>query len=206
VPSFVSAQIDGGVPAGAPVAVAVNGKIRSLTRTFVDDGQMRMAAIAPADSFSAGSNSVDVFAVRGSGSRRALAPLTTGRGEQYRLVQSGGATALQVGGRRIEVGKGGLQGYVDQFLHDDQGVRLGGWAVDPPENKPVKRILVFAGDRLIAEGVPAVERPDVAGNLGHQAKLSGFGLRVPLQGVKPSQLRVFAVSGGDAAMLPRWKG
>jgi hypothetical protein len=206
VPSFVSAQIHGGVSAGAPVAVAVNGTIRSVTRTFVDDGQMRMAAVAPADSFSAGSNSVDVFAVRGSGSRRALAPLTTGRAEQFRLVESGGATTLQAGGRRIEVGKGAVEGFVDQLLHDDQGVRLGGWAVDGSGHRPVKQILVFAGGRLVAEGVPSVERPDVAKNLGRQAKLSGFGIRVPLQGVKPSQLRVFALSGGDAAMLPRWKG
>jgi Sulfatase len=206
VPSFMSAQIAGGVPAGAPLAVAVNGTIRSVTQTFVDQGQMRMAAIAPADAFSAGSNSVDVFAVRGSGSRRALAPLTTGQGEQFRLVQSGGATALEAGSRRIEVSKGNLQGYVDQFLHDDQGVRLGGWAVDDHGNKPVKRILVFAGDRLVAEGAPSVERPDVAKNLGGQAKMSGFGLRVPLQGVDPSQLSVFALSGGEAAKLQRWKG
>ena len=165
-----------------------------------------MAAIAPADAFRAGSNRVDVFVVRGRGSGRTLAAVTTNAGTEYRLVERDGVTAIEGDGRRTEVRKGRLAGYVDRFLRDDQGVRLGGWAADLVEHRPAERILVFAGDRLVGQGEPSLERPDVATNLGANARQSGYEVRVPLEGGDPGALRVFAVSGGAAAELPRWKG
>jgi hypothetical protein len=204
VPSFVSAQIAGGVPAGAPVAVAVNGTIRSVTRTFVDDGQVRMAAIAPADSFRRGSNQVEAFVVSGTGTGRRLRPLATGQSRDYRLVERGGKTQIESGGRTIQVVPKAVSGYVDQGIVDDQGLRLSGWAVDAARRVPAHLILAFANGRLSAQSKPTEERPDIAKSLGTSATRSGYKLLVPVK--HRVGVHVFAVFGDTASELPVWKG
>jgi hypothetical protein len=204
VPSFLSGQISGSLGADVSLAVAINGRIRSVTESFRNDGRLRLAAIAPADSFRAGSNRVEVFAVRGSGPGRRLAPLRTTEAEQYRLVDGG--TALEGAGRRFELTTGkGLQGFVDQGLRDDQGVRLGGWAADVAHGRPAERILVFAGNRLVAQAQPTIDRPDVAKNLGSGVTRSGYELIVPVQGERTPKLRTFAIAGDSARELPVFK-
>jgi len=204
VPSFLSGQISGALPPHTSLAVSVNGRIRSVTESFRDGGALRMAAIAPADSFRSGDNRVEVYAVRGRGSGRRLAPLTTAEAEQYRLVDGG--KAIEGGGHSYSLAKSGLQGYVDQRLEDDQGVRLGGWAADELERRPAERLLVFEGDRVVAQAEPTLDRPDVAKNLGATAAKCGFELRVPVEGGDSGDLRVFAIEGDSAVELQRWKG
>jgi hypothetical protein len=203
VPSFLSGRLYG-VDPHASLAVAVNGTVRSLTESFSDGGDLRMAAIAPADSFRTGSNRVEVFVVRGRGAERRLAPVTANRTPDYRLVDGG--AAIEAGGRRIEVREGAVVGYVDRFLKDDQGVRVGGWATDVASRRPAKQIIVFEGDRLVGQAKPTLERPDVAKNLGAAAAISGYELRVPVQGGETGALHVFALNGASASELPRWKG
>jgi hypothetical protein len=204
VPSFVSAQIAGGVPAGTPLAVAVNGTIRSVTQTFVDDGQVRMAAVAPADSFRSGSNQVEAFVVSGSGAERRLQPLATGQSRNYRLVERGRKTEIDSRGRTIQVVPKAVSGYVDQGIVDDQGLRLSGWAVDAARRVPADLILAFANGRLAAQSKPTEERPDIAKSFGASATRSGYKLLVPVK--HRAGVHVFAVFGDTASELPIWKG
>jgi hypothetical protein len=206
VPSFLSGRITGGVDAGASLAVAVNGTIRSVTRSFTDRGELRMAAVVPVSAFRPGANSVDVFAVDGSGSARRLASLATERPSVYRLAERDGRTTIEAKGRELQVRPGKLQGYVDSLVVDDQGARLGGWAVDPAAHRAAERILVFSDGRLVAQGEPTVVRPDIGKTFGPAAARSGFDVRWASRGAKAHDLRAFAVLGDTATELPRWKG
>ena len=73
---FVPARVFGRIRAGSVVrdtelAVAVNGRVRALTRVFGDAGEFR--ALVPETAFGDGANEVEVFLVQGSGARATLA-------------------------------------------------------------------------------------------------------------------------------------
>jgi hypothetical protein len=65
-PSHVSGAIDG-LPAGRDLAVAVNGSIRAVARTYDFLGRIRFSAMVPEAAFRAGYNDVSVLAVEGTG-------------------------------------------------------------------------------------------------------------------------------------------
>lgn len=76
---YVPVRIFGRVRSGSldpstELAVAVNGRIEALTRAF-GDGQFR--ALVPEASLRDGANEVEVFLVRGTGTRISLAPLAS---------------------------------------------------------------------------------------------------------------------------------
>jgi hypothetical protein len=204
VPSFISGRISGGVAPGESLAVAVDGTIRGVTETFSHDDGVRIAAIVPVDSFHAGSNSVEAFVVSGTGGARRLAPLPTQRPASYRIVEEDGKTAIQSGGRRIDVSEGAIKGFVDSFLPDDQGARIAGWAVARDDRRAAERILVFAHGELVAQGAPTVDRPDIQAQMGDSAAKSGFEVRAGVAGADAADFRVFAVYGGEATELPRY--
>jgi hypothetical protein len=206
VPSFLSGQIAGGPGPGASLAIAVNGTVRATAEAFENDGEVRMAAVVPPSSFRTGSNSVEVFLVRGSGAGRRLLALSTDRPEAFRLAERDGETVIEGEGRSFDVEEGRLTGYVDSFELDDQGVRLGGWAVDPDAKRAVDRILVFAGGRLVAQGEPTLVRPDISGRFGPEAARSGFELRAAVPDGEGDAVRAFAIAGDAASELPRWDG
>jgi hypothetical protein len=70
VPNHVVAKVDGGSDgATRDVAVAVNGKIEAVSKTFylaTDSGQEILSAMVPPDAFHQGRNKVEIFEV-GSG-------------------------------------------------------------------------------------------------------------------------------------------
>jgi hypothetical protein len=75
VPSLVVAKLDG-VSSDAPLAVAVNGRIAAVTRAYESvDGGVRTTALVPPESFEAGANDVQIYAVVARGDRLALEPL-----------------------------------------------------------------------------------------------------------------------------------
>ena len=201
VPSFISGRING-LPPGQQLVVGVNGTIRGATESFSTDDGVRMDAIVPASSFGAGSNSVRVFVVRGEGAARRLAPLESRRPESYRLVEEDGQTTVRGGGRDIAVSDGAVQGFVDSGLPDDQSVLLSGWAVGSDDRRPADTILVFLRDRLVAQGTPSLERPDIAAKFGKSALMSGFRIRAVVTDADERDLRTFAVRGDRASELP----
>ena len=203
VPSFISGVIGAGVRPGESLAVAVDGRIRGVTESFSSQDGVRMAAIVPASSFEAGRNSVAVYAVRGRGAARRLAPLAVQRPESYRLA----GDTLTGGGRTYELDKGRIKGFVDDGTGDDQGARLSGWAVDTQGPVPAERVLAFLNGDLIAQARPSRDRPDIAANLKSDAvRVSGFELRLAIPASELGDVRVFAISKDAATELKQFNG
>ena len=76
VPARIVGEITGGsVSAGTPLAVAVNGRIEAMTRSFEDHARSSFAVLVPEAAFHDGRNPVDVFAVARSGGRLILTRL-----------------------------------------------------------------------------------------------------------------------------------
>jgi Sulfatase len=76
-PVRVYGRIDG-APAGQDVAIAVNGRIVAVTRSFAHDGDTLVTAVTPEDAYRPGVNSVRLFLVEGSGESTVLQELLPG--------------------------------------------------------------------------------------------------------------------------------
>ena len=73
VPVLVTGRLESREPAGLPLAVAVDGRIRAVTRSYRAGGETRFSAIVPAASLPAGAHTVDVLAVQRGDELRPLA-------------------------------------------------------------------------------------------------------------------------------------
>ena len=83
-------------------------------------------------------------------------------------------------------------------------VTTSGWAIDEARKRPVDRLLVFAGGRLVASGRPSISRADIAQKFGPTYLRSGFqlsGVYAESGDADASAVRIFAVSGQRAAEL-----
>jgi hypothetical protein len=68
VPVSIAGSIDdNAVTPGTALAIAVNGRVRAMTRSFAHDGRRGFAAMVPQTSFHEGPNAVDVYSVTRSG-------------------------------------------------------------------------------------------------------------------------------------------
>lgn len=76
VPGGIRARLSG-LGAGEPIAVAVNGRIATVTATYPADGGTRALAVVPPTAFRPGANSVQVLAI-GAGSPPRLSILGGG--------------------------------------------------------------------------------------------------------------------------------
>jgi hypothetical protein len=70
----LSGDLGGDLPGDGhlDLAIAVNGRIAAVTRSFGRRGRLRFAAIVPDDAFRVGANEVEVFAVARGANRVAL--------------------------------------------------------------------------------------------------------------------------------------
>jgi hypothetical protein len=201
-PSFVTGRVDGELAPGTPLALAVNGRVAGTTRSFERGGETRVAGFVPPDAFRAGSNTLELFAIEGSGVDRRLVRLETARPDDYRLVDDGGTARIAGAGGEARVQPGRVYGYVDLVERDDEGLRLVGWAVDGVGAEPVERVLAFQGERLVGQARPALARPDVVRRFKEPALArSGFDIRAIGRGVELDDLRVFGLSGNVAGEL-----
>jgi hypothetical protein len=84
-PSLVPSPVAGtltGVPKGAPIALALNGRIAAVSVAYRNPGggPVRFSALAPEDAFRAGRNAVRVFVVSGDPAQPRLAAIRTALG------------------------------------------------------------------------------------------------------------------------------
>jgi hypothetical protein len=63
VPAFVTGRLPSDEPAGRPLAVAIDGRVRAVAQSWRQAGQTRFSAIVPPSALTAGEHAVDVFAV-----------------------------------------------------------------------------------------------------------------------------------------------
>ena len=79
VPARITGRIEGGdARRGVALAIAVNGRIEAVTRTFADGEAVRFSALVPESAFRDGANAVDVFVVAGGRPGIRLAPIPAG--------------------------------------------------------------------------------------------------------------------------------
>jgi Sulfatase len=202
LPSLVRGDVVGSIRADSPLAVAVNGRVSAVTDAVTEDGAVQLDAMVPPDAFRAGNNTIDVFAVDGTVSRPQLVRLDVERPATYRLAERDGNPAIVGVGSEARVEPGRGNGYVEALKLDDQVLQVSGWAVDPEGKRPVQRLLVFDGTRLIAQTRPTEARADIAKKYGTDTVTqSGFRLSTSATGVELSDIRIIALSGDRAIEL-----
>jgi len=216
VPVYVEGRLIGrGARPGLNVAVAVNGRIAAVARTYVYSDATKFAAVVPQDILRAGRNTVAAYLVVGNGSRSALQLLgRTGAAPTYSLVQTPTGEILRsANGRTLRIVPGAVTGYLDHARVSENQAQFSGWAADRRRNRIRDRIVVFANGRFVYAVTQPSEgaRPD----LGAKLEDAGFAFSLPLSRVarnsRNARVRLFAVVGKVASELSypknyRWSG
>jgi hypothetical protein len=199
LPSYVTGNITGSHPKQQDLAVAVNGTIRAMTRSYTELGATKFAALVPEDAFTQGENDVTVYSVGGTAVRPALEEL---RGSELTYTLSG-STIKASDGKTIQVQPGALTGEV-RALANPGGSNLGGWAADLKAHRAADSIIVFVDGRSAFAGRNGnYRRKDIVDRYG--VDNAGFIFQLPA-GLLPAagqdhQVRVFALAGGVASEL-----
>ena len=203
VPARIAGEIEARSPTpGAVIAIAVNGRIAATTRTFMQDRQVRFAALVPETVLREGHNDVEVFGVDASADPARLVRLGgTGQASEYRLVADGRSMVLP-SGQRLPITADGLEGRVESSVVEGRTVRIKGWAADVDDRQRVDRVLLFAGRRLLFASDTPVYRLDIGGVSGVVGlQHVGFVAELPIRDVRGAKLRAFAVRGEVATEL-----
>ena len=205
---FVPAQVFGRVRhahAGSgdlTLAVAVNGIVRAVTRSFDERGQERFVALVPEASFRAGDNSVEVFVVETASGSPVLHPATASSAPTYAIDLDPAGRAL-----RLISSDGGvcvLDPNAVQGAWERQGTGFLGWAVDTSGDRSNVVLMVFADGRLVYT-TSTGPRPD--DRFADAPEGSGFQFTLPAALLETtSDLRLFAVLGERGTELGRLLG
>jgi hypothetical protein len=67
LPVYVTGQLSRGAPNAQSLAVAINGRVRAVGRSYASGTRQRFSMLVPPSSLRPGVNAVDVIAVRGAG-------------------------------------------------------------------------------------------------------------------------------------------
>jgi len=201
LPTWVEGRLTGQHLSSANVALAVNGRVAAVTKTFEGSGGTSFAAMVPASALRNGHNDVTVLLVRRGEGTRTLEQLR-GSSTTTTLVRRGGHEVLvSSDGTRVPVRPGALRGMV-QLL---PGSLLGfsGWAAEPALTHRADSIAVVAdGKEVFASPTDQLLPHRIFPHKG----LFGFHFELP-KGLLPSpgakhHVRVFAIRGGSAMELP----
>jgi hypothetical protein len=189
VPSYLTGSASG-QGAGVRLAVAVNGVVAAVTRTYGSGG--RFAAMISPSALRPGKNDVALYAVRGG----SLQPLGGGSAP-FRL--EGGRLVSEA--RSATVVRGALRGQARMSVRPDT-VLFSGWAVDPRARRAADSVVVLAGSSSVYVGSASnFARPDLERRYG--VREAGFFFEVPRSAVGGlNNVRVFVVRGNTASELP----
>lgn len=201
VPSFVRGRVEGGRTEPMVLALALDGAIQAVTRTYMwDRAPHHFAVLLPQPPQGQHPHRLEIFAVRGDAGAWRLEPISSdltarlrleGVGEAERLVTTGGST-LPI--------QGTATGQIDRVELTADAVAFHGWAV-APEHAAARSIVVIANGESIAATSPADARPDVATALGiPAATATTFAVSVP-RAAAQSPLRLFAIGERSAAPI-----
>ena len=200
MPNYLTGRITG-TRAQQNLAVALNGTIWAVTRSYTEFGTARFAALVPESAVRAGANDVAVFAVRESQGRVVLEELRT---SNVTLALQGTPPVITSSdGTTIRFVQEALAGDVRALTRGDS-VTFGGWAADLEARRPAESIVIFADGRSVYAGHPGnIARDDI--NKRYGVAKAGFLFQfprslVPAQGLT-HQVRVFAIRGGIASEL-----
>jgi hypothetical protein len=199
LPSFIEGSIDG-ASGTTELAVALNGEIAAVTKTFDQHGQTRFSALVPEASFRNGRNAVEIFAIRETGGSVALARV---RGSDVTYSLLNGGAAVRAGASRVPVTRGALQGVV-RAKRAASGWSFSGSAALRGTAKRVDTLVVFVGERAAYVGRAENLKPHAIlgepelGKTGFEFELPASLLPSPTSG---RRVRVFALRGPVASEL-----
>jgi hypothetical protein len=201
LPTYLTGHITGSHPPQQDLAIAVNGTIRAVTRSYTGLGTTKFQALVPEEALRAGANDVAVFAVGGSGAKLVLEELR--RIDVMLTLENGAAPAIESSdGTTIRVKPRAVAGEVRIVWRDETGT-FEGWAADLDARRAAERVVVFVDGRSAYVGRPGKSRKDIGARYG--ARRAGFVFRLP-GSILPTpggghEVRVFAVLGGVASEL-----
>jgi hypothetical protein len=213
LPTWIQGHLTGDHDQNEDLAVAVNGRIAAVTRSFPGPGgETFFSAMVPEDTLRNGHNDVLVLRVQRQGTGLRLVRLRGGTAAATVLAEQGGHELIRsTGGTSIPVRPRALAGLV-QFV---PGSTLGfsGWAatrkrrITGPGFKLTHRadsIAVFADGREVFSSRTEQLLPH---RVLHQSGFYGFHFELP-KGLLPEEghrhrVQVFAIGKGVATELPR---
>jgi hypothetical protein len=203
VPSFVHGQVEGAGSDPLLLALAVDGTIQYVTRTFAWMGAShRLGALLPEASVGRGQHTLEIFVVEGADGSWRLAPLSAELTAGLRLESDGqGEHFVTASGRRVPTAAG-IAGYVDRIEIVAGDVVLHGWATGPDGRSTAGSIVAVADGRSVAVSAPDAERPDVtaARALPPGVRVT-FALTIPHEHVESGPVRLFALGDDSAAPI-----
>ena len=168
IPVQVAGQIHSrrGSPNRLHLAVAVNGGIEAVTRTYKGpEGPWSFTAMVPETVFKAGANRVEVFVISGTEDRPRLASLRKKDPILFSLVEAQSGTneesIVSSTGETIRIVPGAMRGVVEQVQQPRGYSRVSGWASDGSRRRPADRVAVFVDGEANYERHATVSRSDL---------------------------------------------
>jgi Sulfatase len=205
LPALIEGSVTGGARPGERLAIVLNGRIRSVAQTFEESDEVRFSAVVPASAIRSRDNLVELLRVGGAGAGRYLVRLQGSRETMLR-----GRVLVLRSGRRIPLEPGAVGGFVESVEPSAGDLAVGGWAADTKRTRPADRVFVFADGRLLTDGFPTLDRPDIAKTYGPRVLRSGYRLEASTAAAgtlaKRGRIRVVALSGARASELERLPG
>ena len=205
--SFIPAHITGrlhlgNVSAMKTVAIAVNGKISAVTRTFSNqEGETLFSAIAPESSFRSGRNRLDLFIISEAEKKIILSRVYRKKMISFSLSSSNGLTSSD--GEKIRIVHDAILGSLDTIKLKDDIVSFIGWAAGKNSSNHLDIIAVFVNDTFFYSGEINRNRPDVAEYFNNKDLLrSGFHYQFSsglFEDIKKAQIRIFGISKSGVA-------
>lgn len=209
LPALFSGNITGTDELDLPLAIAINDHITTTTTTSqwlrID---RYFATLFPAGVFKPGRNSVDVLLIQESsdGLNLLRIPFVHEKINDFEIRYQPDGRLVLVLDKHVEIpvdsDQNLIKGYVDSMIHQGNILHIQGWAGDH-QYQPVQSVLVFSGDRLVAETKPKFNRQDVAQHFKQESMLrSGFRVQIPFSPryTDIGDLRVIGVSKGKDAV------
>ena len=199
MPAYITGiiHLDGTRQLSPVIALALNGRIQSVSRPWVFPIQGRLgswAAFVDETAFRAGQNNVEAFAVSLEGEQLTL---TRGTGRPV-YPHEREETIISPKGKPIVVAAKTLRGSVDYAGVTDGQIEIAGWAADIKNAGSPQTIWVYVNDQFFHAGQTHAKRLDVAQALNNVAlHTTGFHYTFPLTqfaDMTEVKMRVFAVS------------
>jgi hypothetical protein len=202
LPAFITGTLEGSLPAGTDIAVAVNGTIAATGRPFEFAGGRKFAALVPEDALRRGDNRVQVLAIDTIGGRTRLAALNRAQGENATYSLDGDRIESSKG-RQVQIVPDYVRGNIDRSEVLGNTARFVGWAASVEARKPTDAVVVFSGGRFAAVARPTIGRPDVAEAFSvPEIAQSGWNALVPMNQLSNrDDVELYALVGDRASKL-----
>lgn len=184
------------------VAVAVNGKISAVTRTFNgSQGETLFSAIAPESSFRSGENRLDVFIISGTENKFTLSRILRKKMIAFSLASPN--RLMSSAGEKFEIKPNAILGSLGRIKLKNDIVSFIGWAVDKNGAKKPDVVAVFVNDAFFYSSKTNRNRPDVADYFDNKELLrTGFHYQFSsglFGNIEKAQIRVFGISKSGVA-------